>query len=131
MKIKPLHWYGEHHREYAYALFGGSYSITRYAGMAKPYQLEKRGFDGSLQQPFATLEAARAAAKADYESRILSAIEPAPDLAAENARLREALSGIKTVAAQAHRHRSNAGKEAMFLAVIEQRADAALNGDNT
>lgn len=38
-----------------------------------------------------TKEAAKAAAQADYEARILSAITPAPDLASENERLRAAL----------------------------------------
>jgi len=38
-----------------------------------------------------TEEAAKAAAQADYEARILSAITPAPDLASENERLRAAL----------------------------------------
>ena len=45
---------------------------------------------------------------------------------ADAARLREAVDTIRTIAATAHRHRSNKGKEADFLAVIEDRARAAL-----
>lgn len=44
--------------------------------------------------------------------------------------MRKALEGIKAVAAQAHRYRSNVGKEAMFLAVIEERAAEALSTSN-
>jgi acetyl esterase/lipase len=40
------------------------------------------------------VEAAKAAAQADYEARILSALTPAPDLASENERLRSALEEI-------------------------------------
>lgn len=54
------------------------------------------------------------------------AAPPLPTLAAENERLRVALEKIKTVASQAHRHRGNVGKEAMFLSVVEQEAKTAL-----
>jgi len=41
-----------------------------------------------------SLDAAKAAAQADYEARIMAAIEPAPDLASENERLRAALEFV-------------------------------------
>lgn len=53
---------------------------------------------------------------------------PADELREENERLREHLSALGAIAAQAHRHRGNKGKEAMFLAVIEERVSAALTG---
>ncbi|OJU66204.1 MAG: hypothetical protein BGO05_10175 [Rhizobiales bacterium 63-7] len=81
--VKAMEWRKEHQRHHAYALFGGSYVITQYAGMAYPYQLEARGFSGSLAQYFETLIAAKAAAQSDYETRIRSALtapaQPATD----------------------------------------------------
>ena len=40
--------------------------------------------------------------------------------------LREEMQAIHLIAAKAHRHRMNAGKESMFLEIIEKRAIAAL-----
>ena len=45
---------------------------------------------------------------------------------AEREALVETISAIEKIAAAAHRHRGNIGKEAFFLAVIEQRAQEAL-----
>lgn len=42
--------------------------------------------------------------------------------------LEEGVQALETVAAQAHRHRGNKGKEADFLAVIEDRARTLLKG---
>lgn len=59
------------------ALFGATYRITEYAGMAKPFKLETVGFVGPHGH-YGTLDDAKAAAQADYERRILSALaEPA------------------------------------------------------
>lgn len=48
---------------------------------------------------------------------------------AETARLREEVEAIRLIAAKAHRHRANIGKESMFLAAIEGRAAAAVDSD--
>ena len=59
------------------ALFGATYRITEYAGMAKPFKLETVGFVGPHGH-YGTLDDAKAAAQSDYERRILSAFaEPA------------------------------------------------------
>lgn len=76
VRVKQLEWHRVGTREIAYALFGGSYAITEYAGMSKPYKLEKCGFDGSVSTYWDTRNEAKAAAQADYEARILAAIEP-------------------------------------------------------
>jgi hypothetical protein len=72
--VKALKWLADYNRQYAYALFGGTYIITEYAGMSEPFSLEARGFSGSLSRYFPTLEAAKAAAQSDYEARIRSAL---------------------------------------------------------
>lgn len=82
VSVKPLEWRDIRATHEAYTLFGGAYIITAYAGMAEPFKLEKRGFDGSLSTYYRHLDEAKAAAQADYERRVLSALashEPAPE----------------------------------------------------
>ena len=63
---------------------------------------DDRGVDWSIGgdgwNPVENVEAAKAAAQADYEARILSALTPTPDLASENERLRKALEMVAHVA---------------------------------
>ena len=56
--------------------FVAVYGITEYAGMKEPFMLSSPMMAEFVH--YATLEAAKAAAQADYEARILSALEPAP-----------------------------------------------------
>lgn len=75
--VKVLEWNGG----YASTMFGGGYLITYYAGMQQPAKLETRGWwDGEGTGYFETVDAARAAAQADYERRILSALGVLPRL---------------------------------------------------
>lgn len=74
VKVKPLEW----NHGYASVMFGGGYLVTYYAGMEEPAKLETRGWwDGEPNGYFKTVDEAKAAAQADYERRILSALEPA------------------------------------------------------
>jgi hypothetical protein len=71
--VKALEWRGE------YACFNAStvvgvYVITEYKGMKQPFKLECPSI---LSVHFDTLEAAKAAAQADYQRRIRSALTPA------------------------------------------------------
>lgn len=79
VKVKPLIW-DEPSTCFLVAAtdFGGRYTITEYAGMSEPFKLESVGFWNGPSGMFTTLEAAKAAAQADYEARILATIEPAP-----------------------------------------------------
>ena len=75
VRVRPLVWEKRgDHRWAADALHRMVY-INEYAGMAEPFQLDLRGFDSEM---FPTIEAAKAAAQADYTARILAALEPAP-----------------------------------------------------
>lgn len=82
VEVKALEWRGsEGVWAKADALFGATYRITEYAGMAKPFKLETVGFVGPSGH-YELLNEGKAAAQADYERRILSALtspaEPAP-----------------------------------------------------
>lgn len=79
--VKALEWRGSEgvwHK--ADAEFGGHYRITQYVGMQKPFKLETHGWwSGSPCGHYELLDEAKAAAQADYERRILSALtHPAP-----------------------------------------------------
>jgi hypothetical protein len=73
-RVKPLKWSQFNGRIGAYKPFGGSYVITEYPGMKQPFALEQH-FSGSLTQYYENADDAKAAAQADYEQRILSALE--------------------------------------------------------
>lgn len=55
---------------------------------------DQREYDDEHSSEHRGMTSAKAAAQADYEARILSALTPAPDLASENERLRAALAKI-------------------------------------
>ena len=80
----------------AHAEFGGIYRIAEYPGTLEPFKLDTQGWwEGLTCGHYKTLEDAKAAAQADYERRILAAIEAAPPLSklkAENARLEDQLA---------------------------------------
>jgi hypothetical protein len=79
VKVKPLEWEGDY-TTHAKTSFAPQYRISfRADGMFEAYNLDG-GFIGS---PHSTYEAAKAAAQADYEKRILSALEAAPDRAGQ------------------------------------------------
>ena len=72
--VKALEWRGtDGVWAKAYALFGATYRITEYAGMVKPFKLETVGFVGASGH-YELINDAKAAAQADYERRILSAL---------------------------------------------------------
>lgn len=73
--VKPLAWEADDCKTWqrASAPFGGQYLISQYAGMTVPVKLETRGFF-TVTDYFPTLEAAQAAAQADYDARIRSAL---------------------------------------------------------
>jgi len=77
-KVRALEWRGSEgiwHK--ADAAFGGYYRITEYSGMRKPFKLETCGW-WSVEAAglYESLDGAKAAAQADYERRVLSALEP-------------------------------------------------------
>ena len=96
VKVKPLVWFDAPNictREKADAL-GGHYSLVEFdagtdeahfavnidlGGLAFVFILEPDPFGGRRPKQFPTLDAAKAAAQADYDARILSAIQPAPE----------------------------------------------------
>lgn len=74
VEVKALEWRGsEGVWAKADALFGATYRITEYAGMAKPFKLETVGFVGPSGH-YELLNEGKAAAQADYERRIRSAL---------------------------------------------------------
>lgn len=78
--VRALEWRGSEgvwHK--ADAEFGGHYRITQYVGMQKPYKLETHGWwSGSPCGHYEFLDEAKAAAQADYERRIMSALSNPP-----------------------------------------------------
>ena len=97
-KVKPLVW-----RELAggnatapFPLLGTIFVAKSDGGFRVMWSLPGRG-DTFTPGRWATLEAAKAAAQADYEARIMSAIDVQPDPRDEViARLVEALEGYKS-----------------------------------
>lgn len=90
VKVKPLEWKDAPVPPSGECLASsvvGLYCIPHGSGI---FHLRFR--DSIALGDFSTLDAAKAAAQADYEARIMAAIEPAPDLASENERLRAALT---------------------------------------
>ena len=83
VRVKPLEWQDfEGMGAKASAFYHANYMITLWRGrsefeVALSYPGYQTGFD--RERFHATLEAAKAAAQADYEARILAALEPAPD----------------------------------------------------
>ena len=93
VKVKPLVWFPAPSictREKAEAL-GGHYSVVEFdagtdehhfaanidlGGLACVFILEPAPFGGRGPKRYPTLEAAKAAAQADYEARILAALDP-------------------------------------------------------
>lgn len=101
VRVKPLEWFDVDEictRQKAPAL-GGHYSLVEFdantdeahfavnidlGGLSFVFILEPSPFGGRRPKQYATLEAAKAAAQADYETRILSALAlPAPPGAQE------------------------------------------------
>jgi len=111
VKVKPLVWFDAPNictREKADAL-GGHYSLVEFdagtdeahfavnidlGGLAFVFILEPDPFGGRRPKQFPTIEAAKAAAQADYEARILAAIQPDPE--AHQAALAKAWQPIET-----------------------------------
>lgn len=94
VKVKPLEWDRESPTEWKPETWKAQSLVDEY-----DIQREKDGtFSGFAPNAgtniFSSLEAAKAAAQADYEARIMSSLTPAPDLASENERLRAALYEI-------------------------------------
>lgn len=72
LEVLPLDWREESRSWFRAPSELGAYQITHYAGMkSEGFKLE---YGGGLTSYFNTLEAAKAAAQADYAQRILSAI---------------------------------------------------------
>jgi hypothetical protein len=76
--VKPLEWSIDRKRHFAYAPFGGRYTIVEYAGMSEPFMLERHGFCSAVTKFYPSLVEAKAAAQADYDRRIISALQPSP-----------------------------------------------------
>jgi hypothetical protein len=91
VRVKPLQWEDfEGQGAKASGFYQANYLITKWRGrgefeVAMSYPSYQTGFDGERFHP--TLEAAKAAAQADYEARILAAIEHAPVSVREAARV--------------------------------------------
>lgn len=95
VRVKPLEWFDVDEictRQKAPAL-GGHYSLVEFdantdeahfavnidlGGLAFVFILERSPFGGRRPKQYPTLEAAKAAAQADYETRILSALAAPP-----------------------------------------------------
>jgi len=91
VKVKPLEWEAadEDEEDYVFAFSEiGAYSIERLS--AGSWELTAERPSGGECSWYVTIEAAKAAAQADYESRILSALEPSPAFEA----MVEALEGL-------------------------------------
>lgn len=74
LRVKSLEWRGsEGVWAKADALFGATYRITEYAGMAKPFKLETVGFVGPSGH-YELIEDAKAVAQADFDRRIRSVL---------------------------------------------------------
>lgn len=90
VNVKPLEWRptvigGDHLRDVALGLDG---LVGYEAGVVENYLLVNgRGLGIKQLGTFETIERAKAAAQADYESRILSALEPATITPAEAAKV--------------------------------------------
>jgi len=82
--VKALRWKGPDSAGEYHSLDGLWGYIIRHGNGNGVWLTEVGGY-------FPTAESAKAAAQADYEGRILSALTPAPDIASENERLRAAL----------------------------------------
>lgn len=95
VKVKTLEWEQNEGDDWCFTqytsdTFGGSYCIEeRPTG---DFDLHIPG--AAVSERFSSLAEAKSAAQADYEARIRAALTPAPDLAAENERLRAALEKI-------------------------------------
>ena len=94
--VKPLVWEDFEGMGGARAItfYDAKYMITLWRGrgqfeVAMSYPGYQTGFDGERFHD--TLEAAKAAAQADYEARILAALEPAPDHSDWNAAIEVAV----------------------------------------
>lgn len=79
VRVKPLEWQDfDDYGAKASAFYQANYMISEWRGRGEfevslSYPGYQAGFDGVRFHP--TIEAAKAAAQADYEARILSAIE--------------------------------------------------------
>lgn len=100
VKVKQLEWFsaGNHFNK------GDIFNAELYSAyIGDITNLATLEFDGDILGRFVSLDEAKATAQADYEQRILSALEPIPDsasrisaLEAEVGRLREALENISS-----------------------------------
>lgn len=97
VKVKPLEWSDEGNGEFIAQSVVGSYHISLPASFWSALAP-----DGEILSGFHTHTEAQAAAQADYERRILSALAtpPASGLREENERLREALRKAPDIVAQ-------------------------------
>jgi hypothetical protein len=96
VKVKPLEWVAadEDEEDYVSAFSEiGAYSIERLS--AGSWELTAELPSGGECSWYVTIEAAKAAAQADYERRILSALEPSPAFEA----MVEALEDGRVIAA--------------------------------
>ena len=105
VRVKPLVWEERDAHFHAAQSQIGVYYLTDYKGMVDPFKLECPSQISSRN--YASIEAAKAAAMADFAPRILAAIEPQPDPRDEViARLVEALEGSASVLSGAEMSKS-------------------------
>lgn len=94
VRVKPLEWRLEDERDADFPRWNAEWNGIVFSVFKAWWgSKSKWGFVGGGDFHH-TEEAAKDAAQADYEDRILSALTPAPDLAAENERLMAALEVI-------------------------------------
>lgn len=128
VKVKPLEWVKVSDGRYSDGFRPGCFSSGHYR-IAMRNGVDFVIDDGLFtffRQRFCSPDAAKAAAQADYESRIRAAIEPAPDLASENERLRAALDKLVKSANEVNRLGASTGPQWMKMTVAIVSAKAAL-----
>lgn len=105
VRVKALEWDTYDHITKALCLFGGLYAIMEYKGMDHPFKLETRGWFDGVGGAFLTLGEAKAAAQADYEQRILSALSPVPEAQQEpEGNGQRIIDGLNDAVAMTRRH---------------------------
>lgn len=94
VRVKPLEWRLEDERDADFPRWNAEWNGIVFSVFKAWWgSKSKCGFVGGGDFHH-TEEAAKAAAQADYEARILSALTPTPDLQAENDRLRASLEFV-------------------------------------
>ena len=91
-RVKPLEWFeGAADGIFADQVWSAdAYLIEKRKNVDNAFDLHCYFWDGDNARRYPTLEAAKAAAQADYEARILAALEPAPDHSDWNAAIEAA-----------------------------------------